>query len=38
METSTDQLARYREVFHQIFINMHQESHYDMMMRAPTEE
>ena len=38
VETSTDQLARYREVFHQIFINMHQESHYDMMMRAPTEE
>lgn len=38
VEMSDEQLNRQREIFHKIFIKMHQEEHYNMMMRPTTKE
>lgn len=38
VELSEDQLARYKEIFHKIFINMGQGPHYEMMMHMPIRE
>ena len=38
VEISNDQLDRNKEIFHQIFIQMGQEAHYDMMMQQTDKE
>ena len=38
VEMSDDQIERSKFVFHQIFVNMGQKSHYDMMMRQTDKE
>lgn len=38
VELSDDQLDRNKEIFHQIFIQMGQEAHYDMMMQQADKE
>lgn len=35
---SDEQINRQRDIFHKIFIKMHQEEHYNMMMRPTTKE
>lgn len=38
IEMSDDQLERSKDVFHEIFVKMGQEPHYDMMMRQTVKE
>lgn len=38
VEMSDEQINRQRDIFHKIFIKMHQEEHYNMMMRPTTKE
>lgn len=38
VEMSDDQLSRDKDIFHQIFVMMGQEAHYDMMMQEIDKE